>query len=63
MAIHCKGKHGRDVRRFLDTGDAQSTSSLHWHTRMCWGEEVVSAADNTKDLNDAHDVLAKSGLK
>ena len=31
--------------------------------KMCWGEEAVSAADNTKDLDGAHTILAKSGLK
>ena len=51
------------MRRFLDTGDARSTSSLRRHARICWGEEAVSAADNTKDLNGARDVLAKVGLK
>jgi hypothetical protein len=30
---------------------------------MCWGDEAVSAADNTKDLDGARTVLAKSGLK
>ena len=62
-ASHCKGKHGRDVRRFLDMGDAKSTSSLRRHARMCWGDEAVDAADNTKDLSAARTVLAKSGLK
>ena len=28
-ASHCKGRNGRDVCRFLDTGDAKSTSGLH----------------------------------
>jgi hypothetical protein len=51
------------VRRFLDTGDAKSTSSLRRHVKMCWGDEAVSAADNTKDLDGARTVLAKSGLK
>jgi hypothetical protein len=62
-ASHCKGKHGRDVRRFLDTGDARSTSGLRRHAKMCWGDEAVSAADNTRDLDGARAVLAKSGLK
>ena len=62
-ASHCKGKHGRDVCRFLDTGDAKSTSSLCQHAKMCWGDEAVSAADNTKDLEGACSILAKSGLK
>jgi hypothetical protein len=30
---------------------------------MCWGDEAVNAADNTKDLDGARNVLAKSGLK
>jgi len=62
-ATHCKGKHGWDVRHFLDTGDARSTSGLRRHAKMCWGDEAVSAADNTRDLEGAHTVLAKSGLK
>jgi hypothetical protein len=62
-ASHCKGRHGRDVRRFLDTGDAKSTSGLRRHAKMCWGDEAVGAADNTKDLEAARTVLAKSGLK
>jgi hypothetical protein len=51
------------VHRFLDIGDAKSTSSLHRHMKMCWGDEAVSTADNTKDLDGARTVLAKSGLK
>jgi hypothetical protein len=30
---------------------------------MCWEDEAVNAADNTRDLDTAHTVLAKSGLK
>jgi hypothetical protein len=62
-ASHCKEKHGRNVQHFLDTGNAKSTSSLHQHAKMCWGDEAVNAADNTRDLDAAHTVLAKSGLK
>jgi hypothetical protein len=51
------------VHRFLDTGDAKSTSGLRRHAKMCWGDEAVSAADNTRDLDGACAVLAKSGLK
>ena len=51
------------MHRFLDTGDARLTSGLHRHVKMCWGDEAVSAADNTKDLQGTHAVLAKSGLK
>jgi hypothetical protein len=62
-AAHCKARHGRDVRRFLDTGDAKSTSGLRRHAKMCWGDEAVGAADQTKDLEGACNVLAKSGVK
>lgn len=47
-ATHCKGKNGRDVRRFLDTGDARSTSGLRRHAKMCWGDETVNADGNKR---------------
>lgn len=42
-ATHCRGAT-RNVRRFLDTGDAKSTSNLRRHAIKCWGEENVDAA-------------------
>ena len=55
-AIHCKGKiNSHMVCRYLDTGDAKSTSNLHKHAKICWGEEVVAAADDTRDVCAAHD--------
>ena len=63
MASHCKGRNGRDVCHFLDTGDAKSTSGLCRHAKMCWGDEAVSATDKTKDLEGAREVLANSGVK
>ena len=51
------------MRCFLDTGDARSMSNLHQHTKMCWGDEAVNMADNTKDLEGAHTVLSKARLK
>jgi len=62
-ALQCKGRHGRDVRRFLDTGDARLTSGLRRHAKQCWGNETVNAADRTKDLTAARTILANSGLK
>ena len=38
------------VCRYLDTGDAKSTSNLCKHAKICWGEEVVAAADDTRDV-------------
>lgn len=59
-AKHCKGKgNGRMVRRYLDTSDAKSTGNLRKHARVCWGEETVAAADQTRDINAARDALGK----
>ena len=58
--IHCKGKiNGRMVCRYLDTGDAKSASNLCKHAKICWGEEVVAAADDTRDVRAAHEALGK----
>lgn len=62
-AGRCRGKNGRDVRRFLDTGDAKSTSGLRRHAKKCWGDEAVEAADATKDLDSARLVLTKTKLR
>ena len=59
-AKHCKGKgNGRMVRRYLDTSDAKSTSNLRKHAKVCWGEETVVAADQTRDLDAAREALNK----
>ncbi|RDX39469.1 hypothetical protein OH76DRAFT_1491119 [Lentinus brumalis] len=36
----CKGKK-HEVRRYLDTADAKSTSNLRKHTKKCWGEAAI----------------------
>ena len=59
----CRGKNGRDVRRFLDTADAKSTSGLRRHAKKCWGSEAVGAADDSRDLDSARLVLAKTKLR
>lgn len=51
--------NGRMVRRYLDTGDAKSTSNLRKHAKICWGEEVMGDADNTKDVHVAREALEK----
>ena len=62
-AGRCRCKNGRDVRRYLDKGDARSTSSLRRHAVKCWGAETVKSADDTKDLEAARAVLLKSKLR
>lgn len=59
----CKGKNGRDVRRFLDKGDAGSTSNLRKHAKICWGDEALEAVYATRDLDSAGEVLAKLKLR
>jgi hypothetical protein len=62
-AKRCKGKgNGRMVRRYLDTGDAKSTSNLRKHAKGCWGDDVVAAADDTRDLQAAREALGKVRL-
>jgi hypothetical protein len=59
-ARHCKGKgNGRMVRRYLDTGDAKSTSNLRKHAKVCWGVETVAEADEKRNLGAALDGLKK----
>ena len=59
----CRNRGGREVRRFLDKGDANSTSGLARHAKICWGEETVEAARATGDLDGARAVLAKSNIR
>ena len=61
-AGRCRGKNGRDVRRYLDKGDAKSTSGLRRHAKKCWGAETVKSADGTKDLEAARTILLKTNL-
>ncbi|KDR67834.1 hypothetical protein GALMADRAFT_79372 [Galerina marginata CBS 339.88] len=53
----CKGRGGCYVRRYLDTGDAKSTGNLRKHAKVCWGEDAVAAADDTKDVRAAREAL------
>lgn len=55
-ASSCQCKN-RTIRRFLDKGDAKSTGNLRRHAKVCWGEEVVAAADNTHDVKTAREAL------
>jgi hypothetical protein len=50
------------VNRYVDKGDASSTSNLRKHAKLCWGDDVVKAADETKDAKLARGIVAKSGM-
>jgi hypothetical protein len=55
-AQSCHSK-SRFVCQYLDTGDATSTSNLRQHAKLCWGDEAVSAADDTQDAKSTHKAL------
>jgi len=59
-ATHCMGKgNGHIVCHYLDTGDAKSTGNLCKHVKICWGEDAVAAADDTRNVQAAHEALGK----
>ena len=65
LAQICKarGKNPRFVNRYLDKADARSTSNLRKHVKICWGTEIVAAADKIKDLEAIRAVIGKTELK
>ncbi|KAG0692323.1 hypothetical protein DFH29DRAFT_754264, partial [Suillus ampliporus] len=43
----CLGKNCKQrVRRYLDKGDAKSTSNMTKHVKSCWGEPAYEAAQD-----------------
>jgi len=50
------------VRRFLDKGDARLTSNMRKHAKKCWGEEVVTSADNAKNANEVRATTVMGAL-
>jgi hypothetical protein len=62
FAASCKGR-GQEpwlIRRYLDTGDRNSTGNLHKHAKACWGDETIQKADNMKNLEQARKEVAKA---
>ncbi|KAG2040592.1 hypothetical protein BDR03DRAFT_857502 [Suillus americanus] len=50
----CLGKSCKaTVRRYLNKKDARSTGNMRKHVRACWGKDILVAADNAKDANEA----------
>ncbi|KIK11654.1 hypothetical protein PISMIDRAFT_73146, partial [Pisolithus microcarpus 441] len=47
---------------YLDTKDAQSTSNMQKHVKSCWGGDMLSAADNAKDVNEVQTKIVGSIL-
>ena len=59
----CKARNGRDVRRYLDKSDRNSTGNLRKHAKVCWGDEALAAADATGNIDAAREVLIKSNIR
>jgi hypothetical protein len=52
----CTGKSCKQkIRRFLDKGDAGSTSNLRKHALSCWGEPAVASITNLANVKDARE--------
>jgi len=64
LAKSCKGKGKslRSVKCYVDKSDVSSTSNLHKHAKICWGDDVVKAMDEMKDLVHAQAIVVKLGL-
>jgi hypothetical protein len=61
-ATNCKG-HGKDprtVRRYLDKTDRNSTGNLRKHARLCWGDDILRAADACGNLESTREGINKS---
>ena len=51
------------MRWFLDTKDSCLTSNLHKHAKLCWGNEVVSAADDAKNAEEVCTKIVSNHLQ
>lgn len=51
------------IRRYLDTKDAKSTGNMRKHVRTCWGNEVLDAADEAKDVTEVRTKIVKSIIR
>ncbi|PBK96080.1 hypothetical protein ARMGADRAFT_925171, partial [Armillaria gallica] len=51
------------VTQCPDTADAGSTGALWHHIWKCWGDEVLSTADNAKDLKKSCHIVDKELCK
>jgi len=59
MAKGCKQR----VRRYLDKGDAKSTSNMAKHAKNCWGEAAYQAAQGSGTADSARKTVVKSILQ
>ena len=55
------GKNNGVVRRYLDTGDAGSTSTLKVHAERCFGKDAVNDAVAGSSLEKARELVEVAG--
>jgi hypothetical protein len=60
----CKGKglNWWHIQRYLDIADGKSTSNLHHHAKICWGEEAIAGA-NAEKLHGATCKIIEKSLR
>ncbi|KAK0438184.1 uncharacterized protein EV420DRAFT_1280157, partial [Desarmillaria tabescens] len=51
------------VTCYPDTADAGSTGALWHHIHKCWGDDVLAAADDAKDLKKSREIVGKELAK
>ncbi|KAG1771399.1 hypothetical protein EV702DRAFT_977414, partial [Suillus placidus] len=56
-----KGCKQRD-RRYLDKGDAKSTSNMTKHVKSCWGKPAYQAAQDARTANSARTTVVQGIL-
>jgi len=59
MAKGCKQR----VCRYLDKGDAKSTSNMAKHAKNCWGEAAYQAAQGSGTADSARKTVVESILQ
>jgi stalled ribosome alternative rescue factor ArfA len=60
----CMGKGCKQrVRRYLDKGDAKSTSNMAKHVKSCWGPEAYEAAQDAKSAAAAREGVIRNLLR
>ncbi|KAG1776198.1 hypothetical protein EV702DRAFT_971891, partial [Suillus placidus] len=59
MAKGCKQR----VHRYLDKGDAKSTSNMAKHAKNCWGEAAYQAAQGSGTADSSRKTVVQSILQ
>jgi hypothetical protein len=57
----CKQKTW-EVKRYLDTNDAKSTSNLRKHAKRCWGDDIIATADKAKNAKEVRATTVSGAL-